>query len=162
MVLFDMNYYSDDISNRVEELEELCRRRETPLTIQRRTVFEVAIASPNHPTVDEIFETVRGRIPGISRTTVYRVLDTLFGLGVLGKCAHLGGTLRVDANPRPHHHLVCLHCNEMIDIDAPELSGLSHPDTGDQGFEVIDYSISFRGICSNCRETRSNQLSEAG
>ena len=67
----------DRIAERLSEFEKLCRNRGLPLTVQRRVVLQVVLEHDDHPTADQILEAVKDRVPGISRTTVYRSLDTL-------------------------------------------------------------------------------------
>ena len=135
----------------IRRFEELCRRHGVPVTVQRRVILETVLARRDHPTADEVWEAVRGRVPEISRTTVYRTLDTLVGLGVIGRAHHPGSAARYDAKIHRHHHLVCTACRRMIDYEAPELNELPLPDPKPHGFEVIDYSIQFTGLCADCR-----------
>ncbi len=48
-----------------------------PFTVQRRAVWESLARRKDHPTADDVFESVEERMPGVSRTTVYRSLETL-------------------------------------------------------------------------------------
>ena len=66
-----------DIQQRVQRFETLCRERGLPLTVQRRDVFKAVLERDDHPSADQIYECVKDRIAGLSRTTVYRVLDRL-------------------------------------------------------------------------------------
>src|SRR5687768_15979264 len=66
-----------------DRLEALCRREGIPLTMQRRVIFTALLKRDDHPTVDQVFAQVKDRIlPGVSRTAVYRALETLANLGV--------------------------------------------------------------------------------
>jgi Fur family peroxide stress response transcriptional regulator len=139
----------------LNRLEQLCRQRGIPLTVQRRVILEVLALRADHPTAEQIFEDVHARIPGLSRTTVYRVLEKLVQLGVARKAAHHDAVARFDGNTGRHHHLVCLHCDKMIDFDAPALNHLSIPNAARAEFEIVDYSVYFQGICPRCRRELS-------
>lgn len=89
-------------------------------------------------------------MPNVSRMTVYRVLDLLVDLGIIAKVGHPGSAVRFDPNTERHHHLVCLRCNELFDLEAPDLDDLEFPDTRRLGFRVADYSILFTGVCAAC------------
>jgi Fur family peroxide stress response transcriptional regulator len=138
-------------------LEESCRKRRIPVTQQRRAVFDAVTARGDHPTADDVYEDVRRRLPEISRTTVYRVLELLVDLGIVTKIAHPGATIRFDGRTERHHHLICLHCNELFDIEDPGPGPIEPPDTREIGFEITDYSIHFRGVCRACRQLRSGR-----
>ncbi|HLK10712.1 MAG TPA: transcriptional repressor [Candidatus Binatia bacterium] len=136
------------------ELVEACRRHGVPVTVQRRAVLEVLASREDHPTADQVWDAVRERLPGLSRTTVYRVLDTLVGLRLAVKTCHAGSNVRFDAKTGRHHHLVCVQCERVMDLDVPDLDALDLPDTRASGFEVEDYSVYFRGRCVACRQGR--------
>ena len=139
--------------HRMEEFQRFCRGRGLPLTAQRRAVFEAMLTRQDHPTADRIYADIRFRLPGISRTTVYRILDTLVGTGMISRICHPGSAARFDPKIRRHHHLVCMHCEKIIDIESPRLDRIPWPDVGDCGFEIDDYHIHFRGTCAECRRT---------
>jgi Fur family peroxide stress response transcriptional regulator len=143
---------------RIAALEAACRAEGLPLTVQRRTILEVLAGRTDHPTADQVFAAVRVRLPDVSRTTVYRVLDTLVRLGLAVKTAHTGASVRFDPRTERHHHLTCMACDRVIDLHAPELDGLRLPDTSRLGFEVDDFSLHIRGLCADCkRESRSTR-----
>ena len=143
--------------DRLEQLETLCREAGIPCTIQRRALLETVLDRDDHPSANQVFEAVRARNPQISRATVHRNLETLSQMGVITKTCHTGGVARYDARVDIHHHLICLRCNSIVDIDDENLSSLTIPDTSAFGFEVSDFRVQLRGICRNCRKKNSKQ-----
>jgi Fur family peroxide stress response transcriptional regulator len=131
--------------------EEECRRRGLALTIQRRAVYEELAGRKDHPTADQVYDTLHARLPGLSRTTVYRVLETLVEQGFARKVHHAGAVARFDPMTVRHHHLVCDQCGRLVDLDDVAVPGVRLPDAGRTGFEIHDYSISFTGLCRDCR-----------
>lgn len=134
----------------IEEFIQICRRHGLPLTVQRRVILEALVAHEDHPTTDRIFADVREKLPGLSRTTVYRVLETLVKVGAARKVCHPGASARFEVKMSRHHHLVCLHCEKVVDLEDPSLDGIPLPAGRRLGFEVADYSIHFCGICKAC------------
>jgi Fur family peroxide stress response transcriptional regulator len=134
---------------KVEQLEQMLRQHGLPLTVQRRAVLEALSLRLDHPFADQIFDDVRKRMPEISRTTVYRVLKTLVRVGVARKVCHPGSAARYEAATHRHHHLVCLNCETMVDLEDASLDSLPLP-SASSGFHIEDYSIQFRGLCSDC------------
>ena len=133
------------------EFEARCRRQGVPVTTQRRAVLRALAARMDHPTADQLYEDLQSEHPDMSRTTVYRVLDTLVGLGVVTRVSHPGAAVRYDAITARHHHLVCTECGAMIDLVAPALDALPAPKALPHGFEVLGYSVHFHGTCAACR-----------
>jgi len=142
-----------DKKSRLEVFERLCREQGLPLTLQRRLVLESFLDLDDHPTADQIHAAVACRSPEVSRTTVYRTLETLDRMGVITKLCHPGRVVRYDRRTDLHHHLVCLRCDQVMDFADAGLDGLPVPDTSAQGFEVRDCRVQLRGICSRCRDT---------
>jgi len=138
--------------HRLARFEAECRRRGLSITVQRRLVLEELLERRDHPTADQIFDAVRGRIPSLSRTTVYRVLETLVDVGCARKVLHPDAVARFDPVTSRHHHLVCDRCGALVDVDASAVGDVGLPDTAGTGFRVTDYSISFTGICSRCQQ----------
>ncbi len=137
--------------HRMAAFERLCRDRGLALTVQRRTIFEELLGRLDHPNVDQVYDAVRERLPGLSRTTVYRVLETLVELKAVRKVLHPDSVVRFDPNTERHHHLVCDRCGQLFDIDASVAPELAPPDVRKTGFRISDYSISFTGICERCQ-----------
>jgi len=146
------------IDQRLKELEALCREHNTPCTLQRRLVLETVLGRRDHPSADQVYEDVAGRSPGISRATVHRTLDFLVSLGLVSRACHPGHVARFDAITENHHHLVCMHCDQMIDFEDCDLPELKLPDASDSGFEVTGYRVQFRGICRECRERAGSTI----
>ena len=130
--------------------EARCREKGLAFTIQRRAVLEDLAPRTDHPTADQVYETVTPKVPGLSRTTVYRVLDTLARSGVIREVGHLGAAMRYDPHTGRHHHLLCTDCGCVTDHEDDRLDGFKLP-TG-TGFEIEDYSVYFKGRCPSCRK----------
>ena len=130
-----------------------CRDRGLPVTAQRRAVLHALAGRRDHPTAGQLHAGAAARVPGITRATVYRVLDALERLGVVRRLDHAGGGARYEVDLGPHHHLVCTACGRIADLHDPALDGLSVSASKSGGFTVHDYSIQFRGLCGGCRPT---------
>jgi len=144
----------EPMTERVAGFEAECRRRGLAVTVQRRAVFEALAVRRDHPSADQVYDAVRGRIPGLSRTTVYRVLDTLVEAGFVRKVHHAGGVARFDPMTHRHHHLVCEACGRLVDVDDAAVPTLRLPEARGSGFRITDYSVSFLGLCGACGRTK--------
>lgn len=137
---------------RLEQFEAACRARGLPVTVQRRRIFEALCDRTDHPTPDQVYALVKDTLPGISRTTVYRVLDTLVRVGVLTKACTPSAAGRVDPRTHRHHHLVCQRCDRLFDVDGDAVEHrVRPPDVRRQGFAIQGYSIYFTGLCAACQ-----------
>jgi len=132
-------------------MERRCRDLGLRLTVQRRAVLESFMDAPDHPSADQVYAAVCGRLRGISRTTIYRTLDQFVRMGLLTKTCHPGAAVRYDNRTDVHHHLLCLACGRIIDIDNARLDSIRLPDTKPFDFEVRDFGVHIRGLCGRCR-----------
>jgi Fe2+ or Zn2+ uptake regulation protein len=137
---------------RVEEFRQRCRERGIPLTTQRSVVLEAVLDLDCHPTADQVYGSPAVRKSRISRATVYRTLESLVRLGLITKACHPGGVVRYDGRTGMHHHLICLHCDAVVDIADSRLDRLPMPDTSVFGYEIQDFRVQLRGLCRRCRE----------
>jgi Fur family peroxide stress response transcriptional regulator len=143
---------SPELAERLRAFEDRCREAGFPLTVQRRVILETMLRRDDHPTAEQIHEAVQARVPEISRATVYRALESLVRLGVIRRAHHLGPATRFDSNTGHHHHLVCVRCNCVTDFEDARLDSLPLPDRSRTGFQTVDYSVHFTGLCAECRQ----------
>lgn len=141
---------------KLDRLASISRERNLPVTIQRRVVLDTLLDRDDHPTVDQLFADVKQRMPGVSRTTIYRALETLVDLGLARRTNHFEAAARFDGNTDHHHHLICRRCNHVEDIDHPSLKKFAPPSLGNIVFQVLDYSIHLEGLCGECQKGGSN------
>lgn len=135
----------------VSEFESRCRGLGLAVTIQRRAVFEELAQRRDHPTADQIYDALRRRLSGLSRTTVYRVLETLVEAGFARKVQHADAVVRFDPTVERHHHLVCERCGALVDVADELVPRLTLPRARESGFDIRGYTVSFMGLCPRCR-----------
>ena len=143
----------------MERFERVCRERGLPLTVHRRAVLEALLDREDHPTADQVYSEIQAKLPGVSRTSVYRILDMLVATGMVTKVCHPGSAARYDAKVHPHHHLVCLSCERIIDVEDARLNHLPVPDVRSHGFQINDYHVHFRGTCAACLRKQNTKAS---
>ena len=122
------------------------------MTVQRRVILKELVQRADHPTADQIYESVKERLPGLSRTTVYRVLDTLVRVDAAQKVFHPNAAVRFDPIRERHHHLLCQRCDELFDLEDSAVKRIRLSEAPED-FEIHDYSIHFTGICVGCRDS---------
>lgn len=129
-------------------LIERLRQRGWRLTAQRRVIAETMTGEHVHLAADEVLERSRAVLPEVSLATVYNTLNELVAMGELVELTHADGRKRYDPNvTEPHHHLVCVECGRMLDVqlDDPQL-----PDAQRHGFELLTADVTFRARCPDC------------
>ena len=116
------------------------------MTTQRRTVYDVILASNDHPDVETVFKRARKVMPNISLTTVYRSLAWLveneFVIQIKGLAA-----AHFDRSDIPHNHVSCPSCGVIHDVSYIDLK----KQIEDQlGRTVSHYDLNIYCTCVKC------------
>ncbi len=122
------------------------------MTFQRQVIYEAVVDSREHPTPELIFEQVRQRIPSISLGTIYKNVKTFLDTGVLREVTLHHGSLRLESNMTPHHHLVCSSCKAIFDIEESAVEPVQLPKSElPAGFSITQCRVEFVGVCRSCQ-----------
>jgi Fe2+ or Zn2+ uptake regulation protein len=103
------------------QMESACDRLRAAglrLTPQRRAVIDALLDNHTHPTADEVAALVASTTPGVSLSTVYKVLHELSGLGLVREI-EVPGAVRFDPEPEDHVHVLCADCGVVVDAPLP-------------------------------------------
>jgi Fur family peroxide stress response transcriptional regulator len=121
-------------------------------TRQRAAVYDYLKNAHSHPTAEQVYLSVRQKIPNISLATVYKALEALVDCGVAHKLAYCDGPARFDCHCDAHYHLRCTTTGEVHDLPTPfdpDLLNKIDPKLVEslraQGFEVTDYRLEILG-----------------
>ncbi len=112
-------------------------------TLQKEIVIKTIQDIDKHATADEIFLYINKIHPSISRATIYRNLNILVEEGLITRVDIPNSPTYFDKRLDKHHHLKCIKCGLIHDID------INIPDLENCGME---YDIYFKGICPKCKE----------
>lgn len=146
---------SSAAAEQTRAFRKLCADHGFAATHQRQVLYNVMQTMPGHPSPEEVYARVRKYIPAISLATVYKNIHLFVERGVLRELSMHHGSLRVESNSAPHHHLVCSQCKAITDIEEKDLGSLPAPRKL-RGFHVQRYSIDVIGICAACQKTKTS------
>jgi len=132
---------------------DLLREVGLRITPQRQLIIDVlgdeAAGASRHLTADEIWQLVSVRYDNINRSTVYRVLDSLVGAGLVVQHM-LGAVAHYELESAMHHHLVCQRCHAVFDLPAADLRRLVSAARAAHGFVVGGVGVTIEGVCAAC------------
>src|SRR5215475_5245332 len=142
----------------LDDFRRRCKEQGLAFTFQRQVIYEAVVDSREHPTPELIYEQVRQRIPSISLGTVYKNLKMFLDSGVLKEVTLHHGSLRLESNMTPHHHLVCSSCKAIFDIEASAIEPVQLPASElPEGFSIKECRVEFVGECNSCQTVRRNK-----
>lgn len=145
----------DQRTQALDDFRRRCKDRGLAFTFQRQVIYEAVVDSHEHPTPELIYEQVRQRIPSISLGTVYKNIKTFLDSGVLKEVTLHHGSLRLESNMTPHHHLVCSSCKAIFDIEQNAVKPVRLPTSElPAGFSIEQCRVEFVGVCKKCQAAR--------
>jgi Fur family transcriptional regulator, ferric uptake regulator len=125
------------------EIAEVLRGR-----AQRASILAALRHAEGHLTAAQVHAGLEQRT---SLSTVYRTLDGLRDAGVVSALDGARGTTFEWAEAASHHHLRCLHCGTVIEIELPRLAGVEAEIRARTGFEANIRHLGIAGLCAGCR-----------
>ncbi|QAY60648.1 transcriptional repressor [Microbacterium protaetiae] len=120
------------------------------VTESRAAVFDALRENP-HASAEAVFARVAPALEHPSLQSVYNALNDFTDAGLVRRIEPAGRPqlyeLRVGDN---HHHLVCLACGAVVDVDCVvgQAPCLTPSNTG--GFVVHEAEVTFWGTCADC------------
>jgi Fur family ferric uptake transcriptional regulator len=104
-----------------------------------------------HPqSVVDIVISLRRKQTNVDMVTVYRTLEVLIELGVVGKTKFNNKSMFELLSDDHHHHLICNDCGSIEDIPLNEAMLMNQVDKQTK-FKVQSHSLEFFGLCTNCQ-----------
>ena len=122
------------------------------VTPQRMLLLDAICEGNGHTTLDEIYERVKAKAPGINQATVYRALDFLCELRLVVSADIEGHTVYEIAGETPHHHLVCRVCGAVQELADYHFQVLRDHLLMEHGFKADLDHLAINGLCTKCME----------
>lgn len=142
-----MEYKIDDI------MKELVHQKGIKLTSKRKSVLEIMIKNKHQHFTAKDIENIAGDMEMvISISTIYRTLELFEKWGIIMRHNFQDDSAIYEyAYKEDHHHLICKHCGQVI-----EITGLIPDDLNERlteiGFEYVSYHLKIYGYCRACKD----------
>ncbi|UBH21387.1 transcriptional repressor [Macrococcus armenti] len=144
------------MQERINRIKEQLHEASYKLTPQREATVTVLLENEaDHLSAEDVFLKVKEKSPEIGLATVYRTLELLAELKVVDKINFGDGVARFDLRKEGakhfHHHLVCMNCGSVEEIEEDLLEDVEKKVEREYHFLIMDHRLTFHGICSVCR-----------
>lgn len=137
------------------QVELRLRDHDVRFTSGRRAVVQTLAGAPGPMSAAELSEDLSPQVP---LSSIYRTLAVLEDSGVVAH--HLGakGLTRFELAEwltGHHHHLVCIDCGSVSDVDIPSskensVRNLVSEIAAIASFQATDHALEIEGHCSRC------------
>ncbi len=143
----------------IKNAEEKLKAGDYKLTHQREAVLKVLLGNKTkHLSAEEVYNLVKEKEPAdVGLATVYRTLELFLDLGIVC-CMDFGdGRMRYecidfDNEGHHHHHVICLKCGKIMEMDEDLLDDLEMRVSRKLSFKVLDHHLKIFGHCKDCTE----------
>ena len=122
MIIFEKLLSNDKHTHML--INEKLREKGLKVTPQRIAIYNAVVSLKNHPTAENVVDTIRKDHPSISIATIYKVLNVLVEKGLLKKVKSEKDVMRYDAMLEHHHHLYCSNTDRIEDYEDEQLDEL--------------------------------------
>ncbi|MDI3537254.1 MAG: Fur family transcriptional regulator [Eubacteriaceae bacterium] len=138
-----------------QQIVEILRKSGYKLTPQRRMTIDALLAKGNeHFSVDELYRQVKEESPEVGMSTIYRTVQILEEMGIITRRNFDDGFARFELCERNekhwHHHLICLKCNKVIEMQDDYLEALEKEIEEKKNFIIMNHELKVYGYCSDC------------
>lgn len=136
----------------METSSQLLQSAQLKITSARKVTLHF-LEKENRPVdVEEILEHLRKHDLATDRATVYRMIETFLGKGIINRFEFGEGKFRYELAGTDHHHLVCESCGRIEDISDCGIERWEKEIKKKKGFVVEHHSLEFFGICKSCQQ----------
>lgn len=120
----------------------------------RAAVIDLLDAQECALSAQEIEDQLKAGERKVGRATVYRVIDELVELGLLGRVELGDGIARFERvfpeGAHHHHHFVCSNCEKLVPFEDEELERVLRRVARREGLVMESHEVTLRGRCPDC------------
>lgn len=133
------------------------KRQGERITLPRQAVIDALCHLGGHQTMQTLQSHLTEQGVDMPESTVYRVLQWLKDLGIVAQTdLGLSGITYELVSTPPHHHMVCLICGGVQDIDDTLMQTVRNQLLEQHGFLPRIDHMAFFGICYDCQTESLN------
>jgi Fur family peroxide stress response transcriptional regulator len=147
----------------IKTLKEEIQRLGLKATPQRMAIMEYLSGNRTHPGAEDVYSSLIGRYPGLSRTTVYNVMAKLVERNFVRELDIDPERKRFDAFTEPHDHFYCRSCRNVYDVPADPLAADLQENGWNKnmdGHRLEGLCLNFTGVCRECSSAVSSGAAE--
>ncbi len=139
--------------DQLADLTQRLRQRSRKVTGPRQAILKI-LRQHRHPlTNSEIFAALpKGNC---DLATIYRSMHLLEEMGMVKRFDFGDGMARFElvneGDDGHHHHLVCVRCSQIVEIEDCFPPELEREIAARNGFKSITHKLEFFGVCPRCQ-----------
>jgi Fur family transcriptional regulator, ferric uptake regulator len=127
-------------------------------TRQKRALAAALDASDSFLSAQDLHAELQAQGENIALTTVYNQVRALAEAGELDALRGEDGETRYRrcSSDQHHHHLVCRHCGNAVEVEGPEVERWATRTGNRFGFVEVTHTVEILGTCPDCSSYNVN------
>jgi len=137
----------------IQQFKDYLERQRLRFTQERQLILEQAFVLKNHFRADDLLFQMIGNGYKTSKATIYRTLPLLVQSGLLTEIIDAQNQTMyepVQGDIRPHAHLICVRCSEIIEFRDSEIKAKQQVACASHQFQPLKYRHEILGYCAQC------------
>jgi len=108
----------------------------------------------SHLTAQAVYKRIRGQLPAVNPSTVYRALERLAEAGEVSVSdLGTGAAVYERVAGEAHHHLVCQRCQQIVTLEPGQVSRFFRAVGRQAHFRISTNHLVLFGVCEQCQKT---------
>ena len=122
------------------------------VTDQRKAILSIFSEISQPLDVEDIKLLLKKKNILADQATIYRILKTFSEKSIVRKISLHEGKTHYELADRPHHHhIVCISCGTILDIEECGIDSMEREIEKKTGFTIQSHSFELFGKCSKCK-----------
>lgn len=137
-----------------KKLDTYLNKNQLKNTKQRQNIIDTFLnMKTKHVTIEELLNEVRKKHKKVGYATVYRTLKLLVEAGIAEQRQFQDGQSQFELESDHHHdHLICTHCDKIIEFENPVIESLQHDVAHGFAFELTGHKMELYGVCQGLKK----------
>ncbi|WP_028309683.1 Fur family transcriptional regulator [Desulfitibacter alkalitolerans] len=124
---------------------------------QRMMVLDYLVKNQCHPTVEQIFNDLKSKLPTLSKSTVYNILNLFLEAGLIKTVVGEDQEARYDIITESHGHFKCITCETIYNFNV-NIDDFTSDDLKE--FHIASKDVYFKGTCPRCLSNKNKLKGE--
>jgi len=118
-----------------------------------QAILQTLNREQSHLTAQAVYEQIRGQLPAVNPSTVYRALERLGEAGEISVSDLGTGAAVYEAVAEGvHHHLVCQKCQRVFTLEPEQVARFFRTVEKREHFKVLTNHLVLFGVCEACQQ----------
>ncbi|MCX7994793.1 MAG: transcriptional repressor [candidate division WOR-3 bacterium] len=139
--------------------DKFARKLNLKSSRKRDFIIDYFLTLNKHISIEELYNQIKTKIPGIGYSTIYRTLRLLVLCGLATARQFEKGITRYEpVHIKKHHdHFICTRCGQIIEFHNRTIEKIQNNLAHKYHFLIQNHKLEIYGICQKCKKKGRRQ-----